>query len=105
MTPRYQAGDRVRVRGEFSEAGPRRVHIRTPHYLRGHTGVVARFLGTFGDPEKLAFGKPGYPHRALYQVRFAPHDVWSGRPCKRDTIVADIFEYWLEPANKEKTHG
>ncbi len=105
MTPRFREGDRVRVRREFPRAGGRRVHIRTPYYLRGHTGVVAQVLGTYGDPEKLAFGKPGYPHRALYQVRFAHRDVWPGGPRDRDTIVADIFEHWLEPATGERTHG
>lgn len=106
MTPRFHEGERVRVRLDWPEAGTRKVHIRTPHYLRGQVGVVERVLGVFGDPEKLAFGKPGFPRRPLYQVRFAQSDLWRADGRRHDgALCADIYEHWLEPAPKETKNG
>lgn len=104
MTARFCEGQRVRVRLDWPEAGPRRVHIRTPHFLRGRTGVVARYIGDFANPEDLAFGKPGLPALPLYQVCFDQPGLWTDRRTHEgDTVVADIYEHWLEPA--EARHG
>jgi nitrile hydratase subunit beta len=93
---RFSTGDRVRVRLDWPEAGPKRVHIRTPHYLRGRSGVVERVLGAYPNPETLAFGQAGQPPQPLYQIRFAQAPLWDkGAPA--DTVVADIYEHWLEP--------
>ena len=91
----FPPGARVRVRDDWPETrGP--VHIRTPHYLRGRLGTVVRGLGTFKNPEELAFARPAAP-RDLYHVRFDPHEIWTeGRPT--DTLLVEIFEQWLEPA-------
>ena len=99
---RYGAGDRVRVRLDWPEAGPKRVHIRTPHYLRGRSGVVERVFGAYPNPETLAFGQDGQPAQTLYQVRFAQAPIWNkGKPA--DAVVADLYEHWLEP--EEARHG
>ncbi|HEX6979610.1 MAG TPA: SH3-like domain-containing protein [Alphaproteobacteria bacterium] len=104
MNALFAPGDRVRVRNDWPEAGPVRVHVRTPHYLRGREGIVERRLGSFPNPEELAFGKPGLPARMLYQVRFARAGLWSGAGAgPADTVVADLYEHWLEPA--EERHG
>ena len=76
-------------------------HIRTPHYIRGKTGTVERFVGFFKNPEELAYGRTGEPKRALYRVRFVQNDVWrdyEGAP--GDTVDIDLYEHWLEPATK-----
>jgi hypothetical protein len=101
---RFAPGDRVRVRLDWPEAGPQRVHVRTPHYLRGRTGVVERMFGAYPNPEGLAFGKPGLPAQPLYQVRFDQAPLWSKAPKTPDTVVADLYENWLEPA-QEARHG
>lgn len=99
---RYSAGDHVRVRDDWPEKGQQRVHIRTPHYLRGRSGVVECVFGAYPNPETLAFGKDGLPAQPLYQVRFAQAPLWStGEPA--DTLVADLYEHWLEP--EEARHG
>ena len=88
-----KAGDRVRVR-----AGASTGHCRTPTYLRGMSGVVHRRLGKFRNPEQLAYGKDGKPELHLYQVKFEQDVLWpayKGGP--RDTLLADIYETWLEP--------
>lgn len=78
---------------------PPEAHCRTPFYLRGAKGEIAEVRGRFRDPSLLAFHKPGLPMRVLYRVQFKQQDVWpnyTGSP--NDTVVADIFEHWIEPA-------
>ena len=89
------AGQRVRVRDDWpEERGP--CHIRTPHYLRGRTGVVVRHLGDFANPEDLAFARAA-EQRALYHVRIEPWTIWrEARP--GDDILVEVFEHWLEAA-------
>lgn len=89
---RYAPGDPVRVR-----EGPPELHCRTPFYLRGRPGVVAEIAGIYRDPSKLALHHAGLPEIPLYRVRFAQSDLWQG-PQGPDTLVADIYEHWLEPA-------
>jgi nitrile hydratase subunit beta len=90
---KFAAGAKVRVRDDWPETrGP--CHIRTPHYLRGETGTVIRYLGDFPNPEQLAFGRPA-EHRPLYHVAFAQPLLWhEGRP--GDEIVVELYEHWLE---------
>lgn len=92
MAAEFQTGERVRVR-----TGDPPGHCRTPAYLRGKTGVIHRWLGDFKNPEQLAYGKDGKPRLPLYQVRFRQPDLWHpyGGPAG-DTLLADIFEHWLE---------
>jgi hypothetical protein len=93
VKPRYAAGERVRVR-KVDSIG----HIRTPHYIRGKSGVVERFAGYFRNPEELAYGRSGEPKRALYRVRFEQAHVWPGyEGAPGDTIDIDIYEHWLTP--------
>lgn len=88
-----QAGTRVRVRKDWPETrGP--CHIRTPHYLRGKPGVVARHLGDFPNPEDLAFDRPAQ-RLSLYHVWFESAALWTGGARNTDILV-EIFEPWLE---------
>ncbi|HUB47076.1 MAG TPA: SH3-like domain-containing protein [Acetobacteraceae bacterium] len=91
----FAPGTAVRVKNDWPETrGP--VHIRTPHYLRGMQGTVVRHLGSFRNPEDLAFARPA-PLRALYHVRFEQPSVWQeGRA--GDELQVEIFEHWLEQA-------
>jgi nitrile hydratase len=92
---RFRPGQRVRVK----DARPERVarlHLRTPHYVRGRLGTVERALGTFPNPEAIAFNRPAEP-RVLYHVLFDQFPVWQeGDP--RDALLIEIFEHWLEEA-------
>ena len=92
MAARYKAGDRVRVMTREPEG-----HCRTPYYLRGRNGVIESDLGAYRNPEELAYHRPGLPKIELYRVRFDQADLWSGYPAAvRDSLVADIYEHWLE---------
>ena len=94
MSALFSAGAKVRVRAHVVQG-----HCRTPSYLRGKPGVVIAVQGLFRNPEKLAYHKPGLPRQPLYMVRFAFADVWPGRQSggERDSIVADIYQHWLQP--------
>lgn len=70
-------------------------HIRTPHYLRGKTGVVERVLGSFKNPEQLAYDLPA-PTRVLYRVRFEMGHIWPDAEAPQDTLDAEIFEHWID---------
>jgi nitrile hydratase len=95
MTPRFAAGTRVRVRDDWPERrGP--CHIRTPHYLRGRVGVVERPLGSFANPEQLAFARPA-ERQPLYHVAFDQPPLWR-EGAAGDSVLVELYEHWLEPA-------
>ena len=88
-------GRQVRVKLDWPETrGP--CHIRTPHYVRGETGVIERHLGDFPNPEDLAFARPAAVV-SLYHVRFDPKPFWP-EGVAPDELVIEIFEHWLEAA-------
>jgi len=92
VTPQFRAGDRVAVRAAFPIG-----HVRTPYYIRGKRGVIERLCGVFGNPEELAYARPGVPKQPLYRVRFLQREVWpayDGSP--GDTVDVEIFQHWLE---------
>ncbi|WP_342663333.1 SH3-like domain-containing protein [Rubritepida flocculans] len=93
--PRFAPGQRVRVRAAYPERIAR-LHLRTPHYLRGRPGTVQRVLGSFPNPEAIAFQRPAEP-RVLYHVLFDQPPVW-GEGAPGDTLLVEIFEHWLEEA-------
>ncbi|MBS0336798.1 MAG: nitrile hydratase subunit beta [Proteobacteria bacterium] len=93
VAARFKPGDRVRV---LKAAPPG--HVRTPWYIRGHSGVVERLCGDFPNPEELAYARSGKPRQPLYRVRFVQKDVWPAYagPAS-DVIEIEIFQHWLEP--------
>lgn len=98
LGPRFMVGERVLV-DDRDALG----HCRTPWYLRGKTGVICGEQGVFHDPERLAYHKPGLPAQRLYKVRFRQIELWpSYAGPDTDELEADIYEYWLEPANRRR---
>lgn len=94
MTARFAVGAAVRVRAAFPPG-----HVRTPYFLRGHAGKIVDVVGSFANPEELAYGRDGKPEIPLYRVQFRQTDLWPDyKGEKHDTAVADIFEHWLEKA-------
>ena len=92
MSRRLLPGTLVRVRAAFPPG-----HVRTPFFLRGREGVIEALAGEYPNPEELAYGRAGTPNRALYRVLFRQSDLWPGyRGATRDSLIADIFEHWLE---------
>ena len=93
MSGQFTPGTKVMVRDDWPELrGP--VHLRTPHYLRGHAGTVVRCLGEFPNPEDLAFARPA-ARLALYHVAFKPDGIW---PDGADAeLLVEVYEPWLSP--------
>src|SRR4029078_13429157 len=100
MDARLKPGDVVRVRKAFPLG-----HIRTRFYIRGHSGVIERICGSFGNPEELAQQRSGEPKQPLYRVRFRQKEVW---PCYQgsdaDVLEVEIFQHWLE-IHKNRREG
>ena len=91
---RFKPGEKVRVRKAFPLG-----HVRTPYYIRGHTGEVERVCGAFANPEELAQMRDGLPPQPLYRVRFLQKEVWPDyRGSAKDVLEVEIFQHWLEPA-------
>lgn len=87
-----EIGDRVLVSNR-----PHDGHHRTPGYLKGKRGTIARVHATFANPETRAYGDDGRPERRLYLVDFSARDVWMTDDAN-GRILADVFEHWLEEA-------
>lgn len=93
MTIRFSVGQQVSVRRAFPPG-----HVRTPYFARGKTGVVDAIVGTYHNPEELAYGIYDGAPLPLYQVRFRQTDLWPGYDgSPGDTTIIDIYENWLEP--------
>jgi len=80
----FAPGQRVRVATRTP-----RGHHRTPGYVKGKAGTVARLHGKFTNPETRAHGGDGLPRQELYLVAF---DEGGFR------LYVDVFEHWLEEA-------
>lgn len=94
MPASMQPGDRIVVRNDVPIG-----HCRTPHYLRGRKGEIVSVLGDYPNPEKLAYYEKG-ELRTLYEVKFKAADLWAGYDGPaNDSIVADIYDHWLEKAD------
>ncbi len=94
VAARFNAGDKVRVLA----AAPLG-HVRTPWYIRGHSGVVERLCGAFPNPEEHAYARNGEPRQPLYRVRFLQKQVWPEYAGREDDVIEiEIFQHWLEPA-------
>lgn len=98
MTPtKFEPGDRVRVRAEENPG-----HVRTPGYVRGKIGRIEKALGTFKNPESLAYGGSGLPKKPLYKVGFRQTDLWDEYAGQaNDVLYIDIYAHWLEPVRQE----
>lgn len=95
MSPRFKAGDTVRIL-DIGKPG----HVRIPWYVRHQCGVIERYCGAYPNPEELAYARPGLPPVDLYRVRLKQSDLWpgyEGRPV--DTLEIEVYDHWLEPAD------
>jgi nitrile hydratase len=68
-----------------------------PLYLRGHVGEIIGLHGAHVFPDCNAHGKGENP-QPLYTVRFIASEIWGAARHPLDTISADLWEPYLEPA-------
>lgn len=91
---KYETGQAVRVSARRHEG-----HHRTPAYVKGRRGTIARVHASFRNPETHAYGKDGLPEQRLYLVSFPQSDLWPEyRSNTTDRLYVDVFEHWLEEA-------
>lgn len=92
---RFGKGDQVRVRAHYPPG-----HARAPYFTRGRHGRIVQITGPYANAEERAYGLPG-ALEPLYRVCFRQQDLWLDyRGGTGDTLVADIYEHWLEPADR-----
>jgi hypothetical protein len=96
--PRFNVGDRVRVR-EL----PTLFYTRTQEYLRGKRGIVVNVSYESLTPEDEAFDREDQQPAWFYIVRFAMSDLWERYTgCAHDTLQAEISEMWLRPFDEAR---
>ena len=91
----FAPGAHVQVRNDWPETrGP--AHIYTPHYVRGAHGTAVRALGSFKNPEDLAFARPAAPralyHRCLREKLSPSGDRGIAGRATRDTLAKYLAE-------------
>ncbi|CAE6914258.1 unnamed protein product [Symbiodinium sp. CCMP2592] len=98
---RFSPGDVVRVRHASHATRWRRPHLRTPGFIHGVCGTVDRCVGSFDNPEQLAFGGRSWSKCPLYIVRFDAGSIQDFEAGERgkDQVTVDIYQSWLEPAD------
>jgi nitrile hydratase len=92
VAPAFSVGDRIRVRNDHP-----RGHTRTPRYVRGHVGVIARDHGVFIFPDSHAVDGDKKPQH-VYAVRFTARDLWGEAAAARDSVCVDLWDDYMEPA-------
>ena len=99
MAELFALGDRVTVRAAYPPG-----HIRTPYFARGCSGQIESLIGTFANPEELAYARDGLPTIPLYRVRFRQRDLWPNYAgATADSLTMDLYEHWLERIDEERT--
>jgi nitrile hydratase beta subunit len=91
-TARFQVGQRVRAKNMNPEG-----HTRLPRYARGKTGSIARDGGVDVFPDAVAQSLDKKPQH-VYSVRFEARELWGSQANMRDSVYADLWEDYLEPA-------
>ena len=98
---RYAIGQKVTVI-ELEKPG----HVRTPFYIRNHSGRIVQFCGAFLNPEDLAIGNTSGPVVECYRVEFLQREIWDGYDgSPEDTIVIEVYEHWMRPFAYELQNG
>lgn len=92
LTPRFAPGEAVRAR-HIEITG----HTRLPRYVRGKAGVIVAHHGSHVYPDTAAHDR-GENAQPLYTVRFEASELWGDNVERRDCVLVDLWEDYLEPA-------
>ncbi len=72
-------------------------HTRVPRYLRGKTGRIVSDEGVFQFADAVVAGRGPDPQHC-YTVVFSAQDLWGEEAQVGDSLCADLWEAYLEPA-------
>jgi len=92
IKPKFRKGDKVRTRNINPPT-----HTRLPRYARGKVGVIQIDHGVFVFPDTSAHGKGEKPQH-VYTVRFSAREVFGREASAKDSIYADLWDDYLDPA-------
>jgi len=95
-TPQYAVGDAVRVRN-IHPLG----HTRLPRYVRGQSGVIARFYGFHDVQDHVRPPGANAPPEPVYAVRLEAQALWGQDAEPNGALYIDIWERYLEPAGPQ----
>jgi len=88
----FHVGQRVRARN-LNPVG----HTRLPRYARGKLGTIERD-GGIEELQDTDIQGLGLKQQHVYSVRFAARELWGDQANSRDSVYADLWEGYLEPA-------
>ena len=92
---KFNLGDTVSVRANNSNTRVEKGHTRLPDYVKGMAGKVIAYHGSHVFPDANAHFLGESPE-ALYSVEFKSQDLWDKCEHVEDTVVADLWESYLE---------
>jgi nitrile hydratase beta subunit len=91
VEPAFTIGSRVRARN-LELAG----HTRLARYVRGKAGIIAAFHGCHVLPDTNAHDLGENP-QPLYTVRFEARELWGDNVTRKDCVLIDLWESYLQP--------
>jgi nitrile hydratase subunit beta len=92
-TPRFAAGDAVRVRHRKPFG-----HTRCPGYVRGRVGTIERVEEPANVPEIEAHLGRQEPE-TVYGVRFDGVELWGEAAEPGTSVHVDLYERYLDPVD------
>lgn len=92
QTARFAVGQSVLVSNTQTAQ-----HTRVPRYLRGKIGRVVSDEGVFQFADAVAAGRGPAPQHC-YTVVFSAKTLWGEEAQAGDSVCADLWESYLEPA-------
>ena len=71
-------------------------HNRLPGYVRGRVGEIISYHGAHVFPDTNANFEGENPQH-LYGVQFTAKELWGPQMGKKDTVMLDLWESYLDP--------
>jgi nitrile hydratase len=94
VEPAFAIGSRVRARN-LELPG----HTRLVRYVRGKAGTITAFHGCHVFPDTCAHDLGENP-QPLYTVRFEASELWGDDVTRRDCVLIDLWESYLQPCDE-----
>lgn len=92
QTARFAVGQSVLVSNSQTAQ-----HTRVPRYVRGKIGRIVSDEGVFQFADAVAAGRGPEPQHC-YTVVFSAKTLWGEEAQADDSVCADLWESYLEPA-------
>jgi nitrile hydratase len=94
VEPAFAVGSKVRARNLEVPS-----HTRLARYVRGKAGTVTALHGCHVFPDTAAHDRGENP-QPLYTVRFEARELWGENVGRRDCVLIDLWESYLQPLER-----